>query len=225
MATQMKKEIICPKCENSDKITMQIGMVNTNTGNVKEQILDESLFDWQCPNCGYNAQITYPLVYSDPIKNYMLILTPVAGQSANIKSVDVLENATKRRVKSLAELKEKILIFDAELDDIAIELVKESLSLAVKESYNASKVKLYFAKQNEDKSLDFAIFLSGKKTAIYQTAKYELYVQFLELLLALEFSEDMGEFLRVGPSLARKIIENSKIASETQNQAPSQTEK
>lgn len=209
MSTQISKEVICPKCSKGNKINMLVNISNNQNPEFKERILREDLFDWECEHCKYIAQLAYPLMFQDPKKQYIIVLTPRVGKASLIKSNKQLEFFTKRRVKSLAELKEKILIFDAQLDDVAIELVKNALSTVVKESYNTTKIKMYFSKINEDKSLEFAIFISGKKEAWYQSAKASLYNQSAELIRTLDYKEE-NEFLRVGPVLAEKLLQEYK---------------
>lgn len=205
MSTQLKKEIICPKCGKNDKITMIAGINNSQNPEIKERILSEEIFDWRCPSCSYGAQMVYPMLFHDPAKGYMIALTPAAGKADSIEPTTPLAEVIKRRVKSPAELKEKIMIFDAGLDDVAVELVKNALCSIIKDSYKTSRVKAYFSRICDDKSLEFAIFLGGKKEAVYQATKPEVYNQSAEVLRSLNFSEP-NEFLRVGPTLAERLL-------------------
>ncbi|MFI3326223.1 MAG: CpXC domain-containing protein [Clostridia bacterium] len=203
--TQISKEVICPKCLKGNKINMLVNICNNLNPEFKERILREDLFDWECEHCKYVAQLSYPLMFSDHQRQYVICLTPRAGKADSIKSNSQLENYTKRRVKSLAELKEKILIFDVGFDDLAIELVKNALVSVVKNSYNVDKVKMYFSKVNEDESIEFAVFFVGKKEPWYQSAKISIYNQSCEVIRTLDYKEE-NEFIRVGPTLASKLL-------------------
>lgn len=209
MTTQITKEIICPKCSKGNKMNMLVNISNNLNPEFKERILRENLFDWECEHCSYVAQLAYPLMFSDPKKQYIIVLAPRTGKGSAVKSNKALELFTKRSVRSLAELKEKILIFDAQLDDLAIELVKNALSSVVKESYKTTKIKMYFSKINEDKSLEFAVFVSGKREPWYQTAKASLYNQSAEVIRTLDYKEQ-NDFLRVGEALAEKLLKEYK---------------
>ncbi|MEG1426958.1 MAG: CpXC domain-containing protein [Oscillospiraceae bacterium] len=209
MSTQIKKDIICPKCGQSDKLAMLTGVNNAQNPEFKGKILSETLFDWRCPKCGYCCQMVYPLVFHDPKKAYMIALTPSAGKAKTIEPTPEIANIIKRRVKSLAEMKEKIMIFDSGLDDVAVELVKNALCSIIRNSYKSNKIKAYFSRICPDKGLEFAIFLGGKKEALYHATKAEVYNQSAEVLRSLNFSEP-NQFLRVGPTLAEKILQEYK---------------
>lgn len=209
MSTQITKEIVCPKCSQSERIDMITGINNTQNPEFKEKILSETLFDWRCKKCGYGAQMVYPLVFHDPKKGYIVALTPTAGKSKSIEPTSELADITKRRVKSLAELKEKIMIFDSDLDDIAVELVKNALCTIIRKSYKSNKIKAYFSRICPDKSLEFAIFLGGKKEAVYHATKPEVYNQSAEVLRSLNFTEP-NDFMRVGPTLAENLLNEYK---------------
>ncbi len=205
MSTKMKREIVCPKCSANNIFEMAVGITSTQNPELKNQILNENLFDHACAECGYNSQLAYPLVYSDPAKDYIIALTPVAGTANTISTLPEIEHVTKRRVKSLAELKEKIMIFDAELDDMAIELVKNALSIMIKQSREVEKIKVYFSKVDSDGNYEFAVFIDGKKEAEYQSTKQEVYDQCVEVAKVMNFTE-ADEFMRVGPTLADELL-------------------
>ncbi len=205
MSTQLKKEIICPNCSKGNKIDMYVGIDNNINIDFKERILKEDIFDWECPHCKYVGQLVYPMVFCNPQKSYIIALTPVAGKADSIVSIPEIKNVIKRRVKSLAELKEKILILDAGLNDVVIELVKNALGNVIKKSYNIDKLKLYFSAINEDDELEFAVYMDGNKEAAYQSAKLQVYEQSEQVLKSLEYKEP-DKFLRVGPTLAQQIL-------------------
>jgi hypothetical protein len=206
MSTQLTKEIICPQCGEGCKLNLTPGINAVDNPELKEAILNETLFDWICPRCGYGAMIMYPLVYHDPKEGYMITMYSKSTKGNKIEAPSSISGVVKRRVKTLAELKEKILIFDAGLDDVAVELVKNALEEIIHKSYGSQKIKIHFSRIAEEGSLEFAIFVEGKKEAIYHAVKSEVYDQSEEVLRSLDFSEP-NDFLRVGPTLAKKILE------------------
>ncbi len=210
MSTNITKEIVCPKCSHGHEINMYTGINNSENPEFKERILKEDIFDWKCPNCGYFSQMVYPVVYFDLQKNYVIALTPSAGKADTIKPTDLMKNSIKRRVKSLAELKEKILILDEGFDDIAIEISKNALCSILKKTYDTNKIKAYFSKVAVDKSIMFAVFLGGKKEAFYQGVKPQVYNQSVQVLNSVEYKEPDNVFLRVGPTLVTELLEEYK---------------
>lgn len=79
--------------------------------NLRLSVLDESLFDWTCPHCGYQAMLVYPCLYHDKGRRFMIYILPrepdpqkAAGISAQFPQ---LRGVRKRVTSSLATLKEK----------------------------------------------------------------------------------------------------------------------
>ncbi len=86
---------------------------------LKEKVLSGELFKWTCPSCGTVNLVKYPLMYHDPSQNLLLVLS-----DAPLNASEIPAGMTARRVRSVGELVEKIKIFDAGLDDVAVELCK-----------------------------------------------------------------------------------------------------
>lgn len=209
MSTTLKKEIACPHCGETDILTIVSGINCRENPEYKSKILDETFFDWTCKHCGYYAQMSYPMVYHDPREGYMIALYRTNTKGNKVEAGASISNLVKRRVKNLAELKEKIMIFDAGLDDVAIELNKNALCSIIRKSYGTGKIKAYFSRICPDGSIEFAIFIGDRKEPLYHATKKEVYDQSAEVLRSLNFSEP-NEFLRVGPTLAEKILEKYK---------------
>lgn len=209
MSTLLKKEISCPRCGQQEVITIVSGINATDNPEFKPKILDETFFDWSCKRCGYTAQMSYPMVYHDPKGGYMVALYRTGTKGNAVEAGPEISGIIKRRVKNLAELKEKILIYDAGLDDVAVELNKNALCTIIKESYNTNKIKAYFSKVCDDGGIEFAIFMGNRPDPVYHATKKEVYDQSAEVLRSLNFGES-NEFLRVGPTLAEKLLEKYK---------------
>lgn len=205
MSTEIIKEIICPQCGESQKYRLYASVNAQENPELKQQILEETLFDWRCSRCNYFAAMAYPFLYSDPEKRYVVCVTP-AGSGRALEPTAAVRDFTKRAVKNLAELKEKILLLDAGYDDIAIELVKNALCGIIKNTYQVNRVHAYFSRVDQGE-MEFAIFLPQKDEPVYHSTKLDVYKQSQEVLRALDYAEP-AEFLRADARLARKIIEN-----------------
>jgi hypothetical protein len=203
MSTEIIKEIICPQCGESQKYRLYTGINAQDNPELKEQILNETLYDWRCKRCNYFADMAYPFLYSDPKAGYIICVMP-GGSGKPAEPTEEIREFTKRTVKNLAELKEKILIFDAGYDDIAVELVKNALSSIIKNSYKVPRVHAYFSRVNNGE-MEFAIFLPGKEEPVYHSTKVEVYKQSQEVLRSLDFVDPEG-FVIADAKLARKII-------------------
>lgn len=205
MSTEIVKDIICPQCGESQKYKLYASVNAKENPELKELILNETLFDWRCKRCNYFAAMAYPFIYSDPDAGYIICMSPV-GSTSSAEPTEAVKDFTKRTVKNLAELKEKILILDAGYDDVAVELVKNALCGIIKNTYQATRVHAYFSRIN-DGEMEFAIFLPRRDEPVYHSTKLDVYKQSQEVLRALDFVDPAG-FVKADAKLARKIIED-----------------
>ncbi len=204
MSTEIMKDIICPQCGEAQKYRLYTGINGTDNPDLKQQIMNEELFNWRCQRCNYLADMAYPFIYTDNEKRYIICLSPMGTD--NIEPPSTFENYVKRTVKNLSELKEKILMFDQSFDDVAMELVKNALCGILKQTYKVNRIHAYFSRENEGE-LEFAIYLPGKSEAVYHSTREDVYEQSQEVLRALNYTEPKG-FLKVDAKLARKILED-----------------
>ena len=127
MSTNLSQEISCPSCGCSSTTRMWPGIDGVRNPEQRERILEESLFCWECPDCGYRMQLVYPCLYHDRERRFLILLDPnQKEQSLDKKAMaeQSLPQTKKRIVSSVEELKEKLLIFENGLNDAACELSK-----------------------------------------------------------------------------------------------------
>ena len=204
MSTEISKDIICPQCGESQKYRLFASINAKENPELKRRVLDETLFDWRCTRCNYFAAMAYSFLYTDPDAGYIICVTP-AGEGSVTEPTQEIQDFTKRSVRNLAELKEKILIFDAGFDDVAVELVKNALCTIIRKTYQVDRVHGYFSRVNNGE-MEFAIFLPRKYEPVYHSTKLEVYRQSQEVLRSLDFVDLQG-FAKVDSRLARKILE------------------
>ena len=204
MSTEISKDIICPQCGESQKYRLFASINAKENPELKRRVLDETLFDWRCTRCNYFAAMAYSFLYTDPDAGYIICVTP-AGEGSVTEPTQEIQDFTKRSVRNLAELKEKILIFDAGFDDVAVELVKNALCTIIWKTYQVDRVHGYFSRVNNGE-MEFAIFLPRKYEPVYHSTKLEVYRQSQEVLRSLDFVDPQG-FAKVDSRLARKILE------------------
>lgn len=87
---------------------------------LKERLRNGDLFLWTCPECGVRNVESYSLVYTDSTEGVLVCLSPTYLNAEE----DVPGFRIARQVESAGALIEKIAIFDAGLDDIAVEICK-----------------------------------------------------------------------------------------------------
>jgi hypothetical protein len=100
---------------------------------IKEKVLSGELFTFTCPHCGFQRRVTYDTIYQEIGKGrYFHLVTSEESyvQAINLyadrdmNSGTVLANEIVRIVLSQNQLAEKIRIFDEEMDDRVVEIIK-----------------------------------------------------------------------------------------------------
>ena len=126
------KKVTCPSCHYEGNFELWDSINTALDPEMKEKVLNQSIFLYTCPNCGETFRINYPILYHQMEDLIMIYLVP---ESEVEKTYEMFygENALfdfrtekylSRIVTSPNQLVEKIQIFDAGKDDRIMELVK-----------------------------------------------------------------------------------------------------
>ena len=206
MSTAITKDIVCPNCGQTQKLELYTSINAEENPELRRDILRESVFDWECRHCGYTAQMAYPTIYHDPERGFMVCLRP-SGAVSKAETIPAVKGLKKRSVKNPQELKEKILIFEAGLDDTAVELVKNAIVTVLKKNIEGNIHAYFCAAQGEE--LKFALFLKGRQDPVYQTTQIAVYRQSQEVLRTLDYKE-ADDFNVVNSKLAQRLLDQYK---------------
>jgi hypothetical protein len=121
----------CPACGAQGTFTVWSSLNVTLNPVEKQQLLDGQLTRFTCPNCGTSSNVGYPLLYHDMERQFMLWQLPVPPDQSPSAPPDDLVDVTClpdgymfRVVRNLNELREKVDIFEAKLDDRVVEVLK-----------------------------------------------------------------------------------------------------
>ena len=124
-------KITCPTCQHTVNATLWMSVTSTLDPQLKTRVLDGTLFDHSCPKCHQPLRMEHDFIYSDPVRKFMLTMKlPKDGEPPTVSTglldgmAGLLQGARLRIVTSFKQLREKILIFDADLSDELIELLK-----------------------------------------------------------------------------------------------------
>jgi len=93
---------------------------------LKEQLLSGRLFGFACPSCGRVSRVVHPeLVYHD-VPRGLLIQMDALGKfdAASLRQLESSLPPSTRVVHDSNAMLEKVKIFDAELDDRVVEVLK-----------------------------------------------------------------------------------------------------
>ena len=116
----------CPNCQK--KLGMRLfGYINIKKyPEIKEDVLTEKIFFFECPDCGGKFTVDYPLVYLDPDNSFAIYYSPDAdGYNECVDSLELLRNDIRKRVVfNRNDFIEKIRIGESKIDDRIVELAK-----------------------------------------------------------------------------------------------------
>lgn len=155
----MKTSIKCSGCGTVHEIDVY-DVINTKANpELKEKVKDGSLFVWSCGKCGKINLASFQVLYHDPDEKLMIWLIPdslpeaekkaveqhaeaLSGQLTSEENSGLLQGYTFRRVGDAGSLIEKVNIYDAGLDDVAMEMCKyvTKMELAEKVSDKAKGI-------------------------------------------------------------------------------------
>lgn len=180
---------------------------------LRKEILEETLFDWRCPHCGYEAELLYPCLYHDKARGFMVYMAPNSGE-APLQELEVnsrfpqLGGVQKRIVTTPTQLKEKLLIFEAGLDDAAVEIVKVGLAgiVAQKENIAVEAGCFCFADEATDR-MGFLFFLQGQEAPVKKATRFATYTAALDIC-AHSGGASTEDFRQVDPQLATRLLES-----------------
>lgn len=204
MSTCISKEIVCAKCSAKQKLQAWPSATVLQNPELRKKVLDETLFNWTCEKCGYQALVVYPFLYHDTQRRLMIALNP-DPDAKRLESPPLVDGLKKRVVRLPAELKEKILIFEAGLDDAAMELTKLLLSAPLCKKYGTEKLRMYFCRR-DDNGMVFAVFTAGNPEPTYESAAQKIYDQCLGV--AREFEFDTTAFAAVDADFAQRMLDD-----------------
>lgn len=182
--------ITCNECINDFEVDLNTAFIKNNKIN---KIMDDDFALLTCPNCGHKFTLNYRFVYTDNERKFMIVNDPnfieIKNQLAFKSSLRLLDKISKEEIegfkirmcKEIEETREKILIFENNLDDKIIELMKIFLADSNDFDFDKNEVKsIIYTKNNK-----FLIKLESKNILmdfideIYNLIKekYEIYFE------------------------------------------------
>ena len=121
----------CPTCQNAFSMTVWSSVNVTLDPDLRKQVLSGEIRDHVCSRCDQKLTINRDLIYHDMNRKFMISYLATDDGRTRSMSTDFLsssrslfQNYRLRFVTSWNQLREKIAIFEADLDDTHIELIK-----------------------------------------------------------------------------------------------------
>ncbi|MBR1534481.1 MAG: CpXC domain-containing protein [Ruminococcus sp.] len=192
MSNVISKEVSCPKCSHTGSAHLYISINATNDPQFRDDLLSGKLLDYTCPNCGYQGRYTYPLLYNDMKRRFMVYLIPEIDRfQLEDRSLEEdyrnLKGIRKRLAADFNALKEKIFIFESGLDDMAVELTKYAIAAMIAKKHDLSNVSEGFLSMynRETNTIGFTYFIGENNEPFVQSARLEIYRKSLKIVEAI----------------------------------------
>lgn len=194
----------CPYCNTEHQHNLYAIVDLVENPSLKLGLLTDSLFSVHCSECDNQFVVMHEMLVVDKGASFAILLAPDSTLTEVIKPSEIGHYETLRLVHSSDELKEKILLADAGLDDKTIELCKMYLLMKMERKAHTL---LYADHQGFASQMLFTLF--NEKDEIQETIQCSdgLYTQLLKT--AEEFSLKKGYFLHIGQAWAFNEIKNS----------------
>jgi hypothetical protein len=149
-------DIECPKCAVASTYEFYTSVNVTVDPNLKDMVLDGSIFYKSCPKCGTRFDVSPDMLYHDMRKRLMIWLknpdesgVPNLEEGTDAALTQLLPGYAARIVTGRNELIEKIKIADDSHSDIMIEIAKlfysinNQIDLAAMFYYQQTKKKIF----------------------------------------------------------------------------------
>lgn len=184
----MKETVDCPRC--GAQFEFQIFPLAEQA----EKLLDLTAFRAVCPSCCTELMLPYPCIYHDPIKRVMIRFMPHGFDLSDLPpdAPAPLPGYSLRDVFSVHGFREKVLIFERNLNDRAIELLKILTIQQNPERFDVKDPDVLLLADADEETLSFFALAKDGNDFILKTP-LGLYDQMCAELSSPHFAES-GEF-------------------------------
>ena len=142
MSIPVKKTVRCPQCGKEIEFTMWQS-INDEMPFAMKDIITGKLFETECKNCGKRITVNYPILVNDMAHSVMIYYIFPKDKEQTEKALDFMKKTYDGRLRIVtnqASLREKVAIFNEELDDRIIELLKAIIIEQIQEQLDSKEV-------------------------------------------------------------------------------------
>ena len=158
MTDKFIEKAVCTHCNEPFDVELYASVNTRVNPELELKVLNFDAFEYTCPHCGGKVKVIYDMLYHMEPEGTMIYLTDPTQVEEQVKTIDdfyksdfkklqelmKLEPPRVRVVTDLIDLREKILIFKAGLDDRIMELMKSFLILQIHESENLEIMRIFY---------------------------------------------------------------------------------
>ena len=137
MSINTKQSVKCPKCSQMSDVTVWSSITVKDSQDLKSDLLAGKVNMFRCACCEHIALMPNPMLYHDEERKLMISFAPtndpfvkekmfndIKESSKDSGELEKLEGYNLRFITDYNELLEKILIFDNDLNDKVVEVIK-----------------------------------------------------------------------------------------------------
>lgn len=172
------EKIKCPKCGKEKEACLWDSINTVINPEMKEKVRTGEVFEWSCPDCGYQANLNYAMLYHQMEDQVLIYYVPGNQIEAAEMMKDFFRNDEngqvdsdlsfdkgyrKRVVGTMNQFREKLMILDEGLDDRIIELMKLFMMIQLQEKDPNLDVKEFLFEKMKDGTRCFAVSLGDGK--------------------------------------------------------------
>lgn len=159
MSEPIHSKAHCPRCGSELEVLRYEGINRSEDPEVARALMEGTLFQVECPSCGAQIQLDYPLLWHDLDHRCMVQYATNANEvehanalfdQAQCSAADAgmlgiaFHGYHLRVVRDHNDLREKALVFDANLDDRMVEVCKAVALYQLMGADAARTVSAYF---------------------------------------------------------------------------------
>lgn len=151
--SQVRKEVIeCPHCHKEGEYSYWSSVNVDLDPELREKIFNEDLFMYKCPHCGQETGIPAGTLYHDMTHHFMIFFEFFKPDDYDYEPIEIPtvdlgmhKDYVMRAVYGLYRFKEKIIILEEGLNDVAIERMKYMVRHIIMPEIAEKGFELYFS--------------------------------------------------------------------------------
>lgn len=131
MSLWIDQPVTCPKCRQSSDRRLWPSINAHANPELREALLNQELLRFVCRTCGAKIDLCYPILYHDMERKFMVqcITPPEPPTYEDLKQQipefeEIIQSYRLRVVAEPHRLREKIVVFEAGMDDRVVEVFK-----------------------------------------------------------------------------------------------------
>lgn len=185
MSLNAKQNVKCPRCGQMTEVTVWNSITVKDSADLKQDLLHGKVNMFHCPSCSHTALMPTPMLYHDEEKRLMISFSPcndpllknqlfdnIQKSSKESGELDKLEGYNLRFVTDYNEFLEKILIFDNEMNDKTIEVIK---LMILSQDLEKAQFRICRFGKTENGTMEFMIYDEKEKQTYTSSVPKETY--------------------------------------------------